>query len=517
MNFVILINIILNEIKLLQLSKIKLLILMSLLTTCENTTHIPSSASGQELNLYFDSIRQDRDALRRFFWSMPKGGDIHHHAMGAVLAEDYLAVALENNYWVNTKTHELFRSEKTALASAKFDVTSIQELIRKDSGSADMIIDDWSMRNFKANNVSAKEHFFNTFMKFEEAMIGNEPYLLSKICEAANKENIQYIETMVAVPSIMEMVGRLAQGKTWNPTISVKDHLEEWYNYFESKDINHWVDYNVEVIDHWMEEANTHGITLKFQTVGLRILPNQAEIFSHLILAFRTAEASKHVVGVNFVAPEDHPLSLENYQTHMAMFRFLKAKFSEVNLSLHAGELTIGDADDHIDQAVRIAGAQRIGHGFDIRLERNSKEVLTLMKVKEIAVEINLETNKVILESDSSSHPVKDYLQAGVPVCISSDDPAILRSDLTNQYMILENYLPGITYTQIKEIIFNSLRYSFLSLNDKDRELSKLHEAFVIFESSLDLKKVKGLPPLHFNTKTWCLTFFRQALTFRLS
>lgn len=465
---------------------------MSLFTACETITHTPSFASIDNINQYFDSIRQNPLALRKFFWNMPKGGDIHHHAMGAVMAEDYLDLALENDFWISTESHELFRSESLAKSSTETEVIALNQLLKERPAVAETIIDQWSMRNHTTNSSNGKEHFFNSFKKFEPAMIGNEPYLLSKICEAASKENIQYIETMVAVPSLMKKVGQLAEGKAWSPSISVKDHLEEWYDYFEAKDINHWVDYNTEVLNHWMEKVDDHGLTLRFQTVGFRILPNQAEIFGHLILAFKTAKNSKHVVGVNFVAPEDHPLSLANYETHMAMFRFLKSKFPEVNLSLHAGELGQAhnpDSKSHIDQAVRIAKAQRIGHGFDIRSEDNKSETLTLMKVKEVAVEINLETNQVILESDSSSHPLRDYLQAGVPVCISSDDPAILRSDLTNQFIILEEYLSDVTYSQIKEMVFNSIRYSFLEDTEKASELIKLEKSFERFETSLDTNK----------------------------
>lgn len=470
---------------------------MTTLIACQSTDNTYKVSSSQfETQSYFESIKNDKHALRNFFFYMPKGGDIHHHALGAIKAEDYLEKALEKKLLIRPENHQLFPSNQSEEISES--LMEVNQFLEANPEEEDKIIDSWSMRNYKANNVNGHDHFFDTFFKFEEAMIGNEPELLSKLCKEAATENLQYIETMVAVPSIIKRVSKLAETKEWKPEISVKDHLAEWYDHFEHNDIDHWVDYNVEVMDHWIEKTNTHGVTLRFQTVGFRILPNQAEVFGHLILAFKTALRSKNVVGVNFVAPEDHPLAIENYNTHMAMFRFLKKRFPKVNLSLHAGELNpeinrsiIDAVQFHIGHAVKIAGAQRIGHGFDLRYEKNKQETLKLMLIKGIAVEINLETNEVILESDSSSHPLRDYLEAGVPVCISSDDAGILRSDLSHQYVLLTEYIPEITFSEIKEIVFNSIRYSFLNKKEQGESIEILKRKFKLFETELQ-KKNKG-------------------------
>ncbi len=453
----------------------------------------PKTTAQSHLNDYFESIKNDKESLRAFLWAMPKGGDIHHHALGAVMAEDYLSIAIENNFSISKENYRLY-SNPPSLEEDN-SIVSINSLLAAEPKLKERIIDNWSMRNYMSNGSNGRNHFFDTFYKFEEAMIGHEPALYSKLCQVASEENIQYLETMVAVPGIMKRVGKLANDKEWQPGTSIKDYLTEWYAYYESQNIDHWAEYNAEVMDHWIEKTNLHGVNLKFQTIGLRILPNQGEIFGHLILAFKTANLSENVVGVNFVAPEDAPLAIENYDTHMAMFRFLKAKFPKVNLSLHAGELNPEkditqneNATFHIDHAVRIAGAQRIGHGFDLRYESRKQEVLNLMKVKGVAVEINLETNEVILESGSGSHPLRDYLEAEVPVCISSDDPGILRSDLTNQFVLLTEYLDHISFTDIKKIALNSISYSFLEPNQKEQQLEELNKRFEIFEKQFAIK-----------------------------
>lgn len=467
------------------------LISMTLISTCEKPLNTYSPSTQSDIARYFDSIRQNPQSLREFLWRMPKGGDIHHHALGSVFAEDYLELAQEKDLFVNPDSYQLYFDETDALARQDEAAISINQLLRTDPLEREQIIDHWSVRNHREYGRSGHHWFFSTFQKFESAMIGNEPYFLSKLCEAAAKENVQYLETMVAVPSILERVAKLTEGKDWNPQTSIKDHLTDWFDYLETQGIDQWAGYNTEVMDHWMKSTDTHGVTLRFQTVSLRIIPDLPVVFAHLLLAFKSAVLSENLVGVNFVAPEDHTLSLSHYNTHMAMFHFLRNQYPEVHLSLHAGELALGKGDTqpedltfHIDRAVTVGGAQRIGHGLDILSETRKTELLTLMKKRKVAVEINLESNAVILETHPGTHPLKTYLEAGVPVCIASDDAGILRSDLTRQYEMLVEYYPEISYAELKEIVMNSISFSFLNAADKSKEAKRLEDAFEVFEKS---------------------------------
>lgn len=466
---------------------------MTLISTCTQTPRETTKDHQKATAAYFIQIKNQPQLLREFLWAMPKGGDIHHHALGAVWAEDYLAIAVAKNFFINPQTFRLYATETVARSHNDTLAININHFLGQSPEQRDRVIDTWSMRNHNKETSKGRDHFFNTFQKFEEAMSGNEIALLSKICSAASAENIQYIETMVGVPSIMRQVADLTANKEWDPGISIKDHLAEWYAYLEHQKIDTWADYNAEIMDHWMENIDRHGVHLSFQTVGMRVIPQQAIVFSHLILAFKTAMLSEHVVGVNFVAPEDDPVSIENYSAHMAMFRFLKSRFPQVQVSLHAGELNQSTpiTGNHIHKAISIADAQRIGHGVDILSQDNWSKTIDLMKSKDVAVEINLETNSVILESDSSTHPLKTYLALGVPVCISSDDPAILRSDLTNQYIMAVRYIPDLSYGLLKDLVFNSVKYSFLGHDKKEQLLSELAEAFDRFEFGM-MTKSKG-------------------------
>ena len=135
-------------------------------------------------------------------------------------------------------------------------------------------------------------------------------------------------------------------------------------------------------------------------------------------------------------------------------------------MSLHAGELWLGlvppaDLTFHIGEAVEIAGAQRIGHGVDLAFERDLDELLTEMRERKVAVEINLTSNDQILGVRGAEHPFPAYRAAGVPVVLSTDDAAVERIDLTNEYVrAARDY--GLSYAELKAIARAALVYSFL-------------------------------------------------------
>jgi adenosine deaminase len=116
----------------------------------------------------------------------------------------------------------------------------------------------------------------------------------------------------------------------------------------------------------------------------------------------------------------------------------------------------------HIREAIDIGHAERIGHGVDIMYETGAVELLEEMRAKRIAVEINLTSNDLILGVKGLDHPFPVYRKYGAPVVISTDDEGVSRSHLTQEYQrAVLTY--GLSYADLKQIVRNSLEYSFLS------------------------------------------------------
>jgi adenosine deaminase len=197
---------------------------------------------------------------------------------------------------------------------------------------------------------------------------------------------------------------------------------------------------------------------------ALRALP-PAQVYRSLILGFMMADADPRFVGVNIVMPENAWLARRDYGLHMAMIRFLAGKYPKVKLTLHAGEVTLGqvppqDLRDHIAQAVA-AGAKRIGHGTGIAFEDAAEATMARMAKEGVAVEINLTSNAVILGVKGRDHPLALYRAHGVPVVLATDDQGVLRSDMTNEYVraVTEQ---GLGYKDLKQVARAALHYSFV-------------------------------------------------------
>jgi len=179
--------------------------------------------------------------------------------------------------------------------------------------------------------------------------------------------------------------------------------------------------------------------------------------------------------------------------------RIVEFLASDVPVALHAGELWLGlvppeDLTVHIPGAVTTAGARRIGHGTALAFERGMDGLLATMRRRNVAVEINLTSNDIILGVRGRDHPLLAYLAAGVPVVLSTDDAGVSRIDLTNEYVRAARE-HGLGYRSLKAIARNGLVHSFLADNDKRELLARFDRASNEFERSLAGQRW-GLRPL---------------------
>jgi adenosine deaminase/adenosine deaminase CECR1 len=227
--------------------------------------------------------------------------------------------------------------------------------------------------------------------------------------------------------------------------------------------------------------------TMRYQAYVVRLV-SPSLVFSSMLSAFKAAGASPLIVGVNIVGQESAPPSMRDYTLHMKMFQYLKTQYPNVKLALHAGELALGDVPPdglrfHIDQALNVAGASRIGHGIDLAHETNAAAIMHTMRERDIPVEINLTSNSFISGIKGDNHPLTLYRKYGVPYVISTDDAGVTRHTLAQEYVqFASRYKPD--YAEIKKVSYNSLRYAFLPEADKKRLTAQLDARYAAFESA---------------------------------
>lgn len=133
---------------------------------------------------------------------------------------------------------------------------------------------------------------------------------------------------------------------------------------------------------------------------------------------------------------------------------FAFARQSGLHLVPHAGE-TVGP--ESIWAALE-AGAERIGHG--IRAVDDPTLVKHLAD-RQIPLEICITSNiRLGLVTSAAEHPVRQLYEAGVPITLNTDDPALFATTLTAEYSLAQTAL-GFTPDILRELAANSRRYAF--------------------------------------------------------
>lgn len=435
---------------------------------------------------YFDSISKDENRLRQFFAQMPKGGDLHNHLTGSVYAETYFRLACQDSLWVNMSTGRLFPDSVPGAIQLKPNMNNLHNIRMT-------LIDKWSIRNFNPGKfpLGADEYFFGTFGLFGAATKSHYAELLSELRKRAAYENVQYLEIMVSSPSLTvdtyynEQLRSAMKSDSLSAFRLVLDsicqNIETNYRSLPDSVVK-----QVNVLDFLSLQSKIPNSPVCYYQFAAKRNAEPFSVFAQLYLGYKCClQPNSKVVGVNIVSAENGETSIADYKWHMEMFNYLDNKFTRgVKKSLHAGELTLGlvepeEMSNHISQAVLTAHANRIGHGVDIAFETNSIDLLDSMKIRDIPVEINLTSNEFILGVKDDVHPFMLYRQAGVPMVISTDDPGILRTSLTQQY-VLATLRYGLCYSDIKKLVLNSIKYSFApNINEL---MDKLNKEFTVFE-----------------------------------
>lgn len=163
-----------------------------------------------------------------------------------------------------------------------------------------------------------------------------------------------------------------------------------------------------------------------------------------------------------------------------ASFRpaFDYARQDGLRIVCHAGEV---GGPESVREAVEILGAERIGHG--------------LAAMHDAALVESLITRKVVLENCPSSnlctgalakqtgnphatlrdHPLPKFLEQGLLVTLSTDDPGLFHTDLLKEYALVESL--GLSEKQILDLAESSINAAFLSPIEKRELLENFRSA----------------------------------------
>lgn len=439
----------------------------------------PLSPAEQATAAWLERHRHHPPQLRSFLLQFPKGADLHSHLSGAVYAEHYLEWGAEEGWCIDRSSLQALAPEECRPGKGQVRMTELTE--QPDLYS--QVVNRWSLRHLPFAGRPGHDQFFEAFEFF--GPISGAPSMkgrmVAEVARRAADQRIHYLELMLTTQgdALGELAKRLSGAASEDLAASYARLLQ-----LGLPDLVLAGGREIDAIEAQrhlalgcpapatnqpseLADSGDRGcrVTVRYLQQTNRT-KSPERVFTQLAFAFTLASSHPDVVGINLVAPEDHPIALRDYRRQMEMVGFLRRRFPDVKVALHAGELTLGLVPPealrfHIIEAVDVAGAHRIGHGVDLAHERDSLDLLERMRQRDVLVEICLTSNETILNVEGPDHPFDLYRQAAIPLTLASDDEGIARIDLSHEYQLATERYP-LSYGALKQLARNSLTYSFL-------------------------------------------------------
>jgi aminodeoxyfutalosine deaminase len=151
-------------------------------------------------------------------------------------------------------------------------------------------------------------------------------------------------------------------------------------------------------------------------------------------------------------------------------FRPIYDRAGEIGLHklMHAGEV---GGPEKIREAIELLGAERIGHGI---AAINDPELMDLLAERKIPLEICPESNmktaalaRQLRREDVTieDHPLPKLLRHGIPVVLSTDDPAMFHTTLRREYANAARM--GLQEHELVRIVEMGFEHSFLPAGER--------------------------------------------------
>ena len=128
---------------------------------------------------------------------------------------------------------------------------------------------------------------------------------------------------------------------------------------------------------------------------------------------------------------------------------------------MHAGEV---GGPEKVREAVEILSVERIGHGI---AAIHDAALMDLLADRRIPLEIcpvsNLKTGALARQLNQPAtlldHPLPQLLRHGIPVVLSTDDPAMFHTDLTSEYAATHQM--GLSEPELRQLAQASFDHAF--------------------------------------------------------
>jgi adenosine deaminase len=439
---------------------------------------------------YQATIRNAPSAVVAMMKAFPKGGDLHNHLSGAVMAEDYIAIAATDSGCYGPASDDPKQLAMKARGISGACDPNDHPLSGLGQQERDLLVRSLSMHEFKYPSIQAgHDQFFAVFSRFGafSDSAKDRGQLLAKLLVQAEMDSVSYVEIMVSLQSkaVTELAYQL-RAKFPDSAFSDPQQVPAMLTLIARglaetakaarDDISQYSEIMRDTLGCARAPKNP-GCAVSFRFLSavnrssaFRSKPDHAKMFVQTALSFLLADPEGPVVGVNLVSGEDLPMSMMGFAVQMRHFLKFHALYPKAKIALHGGELTpcfVGAGNpallDHLTGAIT-AGAQRIGHGISFAYldPQHKQQVADLMLRENVLVEIPMASNAQILGVAGAEHPFTQYFRDfQIPAALATDDQGVSHTDFTSAwvYAYLEYHL---TYEEASKLARLSLQHAFL-------------------------------------------------------
>ena len=166
--------------------------------------------------------------------------------------------------------------------------------------------------------------------------------------------------------------------------------------------------------------------------------------------------ASKHIVAFG-IGGDELSIATKDFQPV-----YDKAGALGLHRLMHAGEI---GGPEKIREAIELLGAERIGHGIAAFHDRALMDFLADRRIPlEVCPQSNIRTGALARQLSSPSariehHPLPKLFRHGIPVVLSTDDPAMFHTTLLDEYH--HAHRMGLTESELTRLTQMSFDHAF--------------------------------------------------------
>jgi aminodeoxyfutalosine deaminase len=143
---------------------------------------------------------------------------------------------------------------------------------------------------------------------------------------------------------------------------------------------------------------------------------------------------------------------------------------------IHAGEI---GGPEIVRESIELLGAERIGHGIAVMRDERIMDFIAARNIPlEVCPTSNLRTGALARQmgrptAGYEQHPLPSFFRRGLPVTLSSDDPGMFETTVSDEYRHMHRM--GFTPGELVRLAEASFLHSFLVPDEKRAMLARFH------------------------------------------